>query len=81
MPTAGHLTWRCRRGMRELDTLLTRYLDNCYPTAAMSERQAFEALLELTDPEIWDCLFGHRLPPDDGLRHVIERIAPGPTRT
>jgi antitoxin CptB len=29
----GKLRWRCRRGMRELDVLLSRYLDEEYRTA------------------------------------------------
>ena len=27
MPQLGRLRWRCRRGMKELDILLARYVD------------------------------------------------------
>lgn len=80
MPAAGNLAWRCRRGMRELDTLLASYLDRCYPSAAGPERRAFAALLELPDPEIWDFLLGNDTPADPELRHVVERIANPATR-
>lgn len=53
----NRLRWRCRRGMRELDVLLGRYLDERWPRADEAERAAFEALLDWPDPEIVDlCL-------------------------
>ena len=48
----GRLKWRCRRGMRELDVLLERYLDRDYPQADGESRQAFEQLLEMSDPQL-----------------------------
>ena len=38
--------------MRELDELLTRYLDSLYPAAGADVQAAFERLLSLADPEI-----------------------------
>ena len=38
--------------MRELDTLLTRYLDTRYADAAAPEKRAFAEILELSDPEL-----------------------------
>ncbi len=56
-PVQNRLKWRCRRGMRELDVLLTRYLTERWPSAPAAEQAAFEAFLELPDPEIYDlCL-------------------------
>jgi len=75
----GQLIWRCRRGMRELDTLLTRYLTTRYPAADSSERKAFESVLELADPELWAFVLRQRVPADPAVRRVIEHIAaPGP---
>jgi succinate dehydrogenase flavin-adding protein (antitoxin of CptAB toxin-antitoxin module) len=61
--------------MRELDTLLSGYLETRYPTADAVERRAFKAVLELTDPELWACLRGQEILPDPEMRHVIEHIA------
>ena len=47
----SRLRWRCRRGMRELDVLLVRYLDRDFAGASSRERDAFRALLDLPDPE------------------------------
>jgi antitoxin CptB len=48
----NQLRWRCRRGMRELDVLLERYLDTRWASASEGRRQEFRALLELADPEL-----------------------------
>ncbi|MGA2188554.1 MAG: succinate dehydrogenase assembly factor 2 [Steroidobacteraceae bacterium] len=70
----GKLRWRCRRGMKELDLLLTRYVDEQYGTAAPGHRQAFRRLLDCNDPLICDYLLGRLSPPDAVLSSLIERI-------
>jgi antitoxin CptB len=70
----GKLRWRCRRGMKELDLLLTRYVDEQYGGAAPDHRQAFRRLLECNDPLIYDYLLGRASPPDAVLSSLIERI-------
>ena len=74
MTTDGQLRWRCRRGMRELDELLRSYLDTRYPAAGPAERQAFESLLGLTDPELRAYVLGERVPQDPEIRRVIDSI-------
>jgi antitoxin CptB len=76
-PQAVHLArlrWRCRRGMRELDELLQRYLEQRYPNAQQKERRAFESLLELQDPTLLSYLLGYQTPMDPELQHVITRV-------
>jgi antitoxin CptB len=70
----SRLRWHCRRGMRELDVLLRRYLDEDYPRASRPERAAFERILELQDPEIFGYLVGRDSPPEASLRDVVARI-------
>jgi antitoxin CptB len=74
----NRLRWRCRRGMRELDVLLERYLRERWPSAGAESHEAFLRLLELPDPEIADyCL--RRVPVADpslaGLIAVITQLA------
>ena len=70
----SRLRWRCRRGMRELDVLLLRYLDREFATAAPSARSAFERLLSAQDPEILDLLAGRLAVDDVALNEVIKRL-------
>jgi antitoxin CptB len=50
------LKWHCRRGMKELDVLLTQYLEQNYDKASKIEQQAFENLLKLSDNDLYALL-------------------------
>jgi antitoxin CptB len=58
------LEWRCRRGMKELDLLLLRYLRDRHALAANDERAAFVEFLELPDPDIARYLIAGDVPED-----------------
>jgi antitoxin CptB len=68
------LRWRCRRGMRELDVLLRRYLDRDFPGTAPPRQAAFEVLLSLQDPEILDLLTRRAQAEDPELAQVVESL-------
>lgn len=75
----SQLRWQCRRGMRELDDLLTAYLDRHYEQASATEKQAFQALLEMADPELLAYLVrGDTPPPEFALviGHLLDRAEP-----
>jgi antitoxin CptB len=71
---AGRLRWRCRRGMRELDVLMMRYLERDWPGASEPERAAFRDLLERQDPEINALLVGRLEPEYEALARVLESL-------
>jgi antitoxin CptB len=69
----GKLRWRCRRGMKELDVLLERYLDQRFGSASAPEHEAFRLLLETQDTLLYAyCLGSQPVPPH--LKSLIERI-------
>ncbi|MEQ1531064.1 MAG: succinate dehydrogenase assembly factor 2 [Methylococcales bacterium] len=49
MTNLNKLRWRCRRGTKELDFMLQRYLDNGYLQADSWEQTQFAQLLEMED--------------------------------
>ena len=59
--------------MRELDVLLTAYLDDCYDRSDDSEKAAFRRLLTLSDPELVGYLLQKQTPEPD-IAVVIQRI-------
>jgi antitoxin CptB len=59
--------------MKELDILLTRYVDERYGSASAEEQQAFQGLLETQDPVIYAYCLGQERPPEH-LAALIERI-------
>jgi antitoxin CptB len=77
-PTAsrelGKLRWRCRRGMKELDLLLLRYVEEQYREASSAHQEAFRALLEAPDPVIYAYCLGGERPASPLLSSVIQRI-------
>jgi antitoxin CptB len=66
----GRLSWRCRRGMKELDVMLQRWLKHRYPQASMQERIEFDRFLDLPDPE----LLGYLVRGDDPSEPVHARL-------
>jgi antitoxin CptB len=69
----GKLRWRCRRGMRELDVLLARYVDERFCSASSLEQDAFWRLLDTQDAVLYAyCLGAERPPPE--FAALIERI-------
>jgi antitoxin CptB len=68
------LRWRCRRGMRELDQLMLRYLDRRWREAPPTERAAFERLLGCEDDILWRWFMGREAVADPVLDDVVRRI-------
>ncbi|RNF83190.1 succinate dehydrogenase assembly factor 2 [Montanilutibacter psychrotolerans] len=68
------LRWRCRRGMRELDQLLGRYLDRCWRQAPTDERVVFLRLLDTEDDRLWHWFMGHERPTDAELATLVDHI-------
>ena len=68
------LTWRCRRGTRELDRMTRHYLDRHYDRADDEHRRAFANLLELPDPQLHSVLVGATAAPDPATADVARLI-------
>lgn len=49
----NRLRWRCRRGMKELDVLLERFLERESAALAAGDWPQFEQLLETEDDLLW----------------------------
>ena len=69
----GRLIWLCRRGHRELDILLSRFMHDHYPTLPVAEQKVFEQLLQEADVDILAWLTG-RKPPPSHLAAIIDRL-------
>ncbi|MGE0580958.1 MAG: succinate dehydrogenase assembly factor 2 [Steroidobacteraceae bacterium] len=71
---APRLRWHCRRGMKELDLLLERYLQAQFPGASSGEQAAFARFLELPDPELAAYLLGGVVPADPDFALLARRL-------
>ena len=68
------LRWRCRRGMRELDQLMQRYLERRWPLADDAERSVFLRLLDCEDDNLWQWCMGLDRPEDPEMHALVQRI-------
>ncbi|MCY4154104.1 MAG: succinate dehydrogenase assembly factor 2 [Gammaproteobacteria bacterium] len=68
------LYWRCRRGTRELDLLLLRFLERDYPGLSATEQSLFGDLLDESDPDLYAWLSGQCEPSNPDYLRIIGRI-------
>lgn len=78
MSERARLAWQCRRGMRELDVLLRRFLDEHYESLPEAGRADFRRLLEQPNEDIMDWLFQRREPDDPGLARIVAAVLERP---
>ena len=74
MAELSRLRWLCRRGMKELDVVLGRYLEQHYSSASSSEQEYFKALLDMSDPDLYDLLLGRSATSDVELARFIQLL-------
>jgi len=68
------LAWQCRRGMRELDELLSGFLAQGYAGLDADGRAAFDALLEYPDAVLLELLMGRMAPADRDTANIVRAI-------
>lgn len=74
-PEIKRLRWRCRRGMRELDQLMLRYLDTRWPIADDAERKLFLQLLDCEDDKLWRWFMGLERPEEESIDAIVRLIS------
>jgi len=78
MSEESRLRWLCRRGMKELDVVMTTYLELNYAIASEAEKDGFKELLEMPDPDLYALLLGKQTSPNqiiDSLARSMRNIA------
>ena len=70
----GRLAWRCRRGMKELDLVLMRYLRERWSAASDAEKASFERILDLPDPMLAAYLTGRERSPDFEVQGLLDQM-------
>ena len=74
MHQLARLRWQCRRGTKELDLLLQRYLDSGYLLADDEEKALFVELLALEDDELVGVLMGELEAETREMKVLVEKI-------
>ena len=69
------LRWRCtHRAQRELDVLLGNFLERRYAALPPAQAEAFTALVELEDVELWPLIVGKRACDDAVQAEVLAML-------
>ena len=74
MSAINRLRWKCRRGMLELDLVLQQFLERDYAALDQLSQQAFEALLESGDEELWAIINGEASSSVPECATVVSRL-------
>jgi antitoxin CptB len=72
--TLNRLRWRCRRGMLENDLILTRFLDSRGDGITDAEVVALDAMLRMSDNDLWEMLSGRQEPADAAVMPLLEHL-------
>lgn len=67
-------SWRCRRGMLELDLILQRFIANKIDDLTQEQLNCFELLLNSTDPELLSWFMGDEEPQQSELKEIVTII-------
>jgi antitoxin CptB len=71
MSELSRLRWLCRRGMKELDVVMSQYLDARYEAASELEKQSFKYLLDMQDPDLYALLLGQEIFPNNDIQSLV----------
>ena len=74
MDDRNRLQWHCRRGIRELDLLLRRFLEQGYERLSHEDKRMFEYLLDQNDPDLLAWLMGNSDPLEENARRLVADI-------
>ena len=72
--STARLRWRCRRGTREMDLLLLRFLEQDYSRLDAREQSLFGSLLDESDPDLYAWITGQPEPAKPDYLPIIAKI-------
>ncbi len=67
----SRLLWRCRRGTREMDLLLQRFIERHYQRLSDNEKRIFDDMLNESDPDILSWIMNRSRPQRDDFNPII----------
>ena len=70
----NRLLWASRRGMLELDLLLTPFVERHYEHLSDKDKIVFEVLLEQEDQTLYKWLINRRILPDNNFFRIVNII-------
>jgi len=72
MSEHDRMRWRCRRGLLELDLVLSRFLESQFEHLTSDQRGALTRLLDLPDNDLLDMVMGRAETSDPGCAEIVK---------
>lgn len=70
----ARVKWQCRRGMLELDAILSSFFENKFADLTEKEQYDFERLLCCSDPQLYNWFIGNEKPKDPVFQALVAYI-------
>ena len=70
----SRLRWRCRRGMLELDLILSGFLDKNYAHLNNDQKNLLDQILDYPDQLLFDLFLGHMHSSDKDISNLVSDI-------
>jgi len=70
----SRLRWRCRRGMLELDLILSNFLDKEYAGLNNDQKNLLDQILDYPDQLLFDLFLGHMHSSDKEISNLVSGI-------
>ena len=67
------LKWKCRKGIRELDVLLTKYLEEIFINLPIQVQDIFIEFVNIDSNELFDIVFNKKISNSKFLK-IIENL-------
>lgn len=70
----NRLRWATRRGMLELDLVLSPFLENHYDQITPEEQELFHDLLEEQDQDMFNWFIHRHVPEDEKIKKIVDLV-------
>ena len=70
----NRLVWASRRGMLELDLILSPFVENVYDSLTEGDKLRFEVLLECEDQTLFIWFMQREQPTDPNMQRILQII-------
>ena len=70
----NRLRWATRRGMLELDLVLSPFLENHYDHITPEEQALFQNLLEEQDQDMFNWFIHRHVPEDANIKKIVDLV-------
>jgi|TARA_B110000908_G_scaffold5852_1_gene7441 antitoxin CptB len=70
----NRLVWASRRGMLELDLILSPFVENVYDSLTEDDQLRFEVLLECEDQTLFMWFMQREQPADPNMQRILQII-------